>query len=74
MKLFEYFENIVIKSNIIKELKELMNQFNKDILTKEDCIKEMKNIIRDSKFKWILNSLRDIKEPILYIQTLKDLK
>lgn len=73
MKLFEYFENIIIKSDIIKEIKELINQFNRDLITKEECLKQMKNIIKQSKFKWILDSLKDIKEPSLYLQTLKDL-
>lgn len=72
IKLFEYLENTITKLNIIKELSELINQFNKDILTKEECLKQMKNIIKQSKFKWLLDSLKDINEPYLYLKTIKD--
>ena len=73
MKLSEYFENIIIKSDIIKEMKELINQFNRDSISKEECLNQMRNLIKQSKFKWILDSLNDMQEPILYLQTLKGL-
>lgn len=72
IKLFEYLENTITKLNIIKELSELINQFNKDILTKEECLKQMKNIIKQSNLKWLLDSLKDINEPYLYLKTFKD--
>lgn len=73
MKLFEYLENLKIKTNLISQLKDLLIQFNKDILTKEECIEQMKELIEASKFNWILDSLNDMQEPILYLQTLKGL-
>lgn len=70
MKLFEYFENI----ELILNLKQLLNQFNKDILSREECLNEMRVLISNSKLKWILDSLKDIKEPSIYIQTIKELQ
>lgn len=73
MKLFEYLENSILKSNIIEQLKDQVNQFNKDLISRDNCLKQMRQLIKDTKFKWILSSLEDIREPSLYLKIIKDL-